>query len=298
VFRSLPRHHAGRVTSIVHGTRRPARRRFTLRLAPTRQTLCLTTDDARIERYIRATYGALMVDLPSPDPPADEAQLLATELPARRSLHFRSGAYQVDQFVWHSLAGDADWMPVYGCTFTIGGRAAIVVGESGIGKTTLGLALTAFGARLGGDEMVLLHRSSRCVVALHRSLTVRTAGLAALVDERTADVVRRHGTALGEKAAGIVTLDPGTWGPLPGPRPLAAVVIAQRGESGPLLTPLSPARAAIGMRRYLMPRPRDLAGVAALAELIGAASSFALTMGRPRATARTLLDGIWSHDGG
>lgn len=73
-----------------------------------------------------------------------DAEALADEVHAR--VHRRA-------FEFASLQG---WVRVHGVLATVAGRRVLVTGSSGAGKTTLALGLLARGARVDGDESVLL----------------------------------------------------------------------------------------------------------------------------------------------
>lgn len=54
------------------------------------------------------------------------------------------------------LASLAGWVRLHAVTADVDGRRVLVVGPSGVGKTTLALALLAAGHRVDGDESVLV----------------------------------------------------------------------------------------------------------------------------------------------
>lgn len=281
---------------------RPTRFRTTLALEPTARTLDVETDDERVQRYVRTAYAKVVVAVPDPGHVDDRGQLLRADSPPvvcfngtalpRDTGSWSSDAYVVDQFVWRSLAGDCAWLPLYGCTIAFGGRAVIIVGPSGIGKTTLGLALAAAGAKLGGDEMVLVHRRTRTVTALRRALTVRGDCLPLIDDARISATVGRFGEPLGDGTSGVVALDAARLAPLSEPQPLGAFVIAERGTDMPRLEPMSSARVALAVAPYVTPRPPDLSAVADLVDLFGPAAGFRLVLSGPRETAALLLERI------
>ena len=305
----LPPAETSRVTVIGHGARRSTRRELLLRLSPTARWLSVETDDERIARYIGTAYGALAVEAPPANVSADRAVLNTATAPTTvlfndeplprdggeqgaRKNPWSSGAYLVDQFVWRSLAADADWMSLYGCAALVAGRAVIIVGESGVGKTTLGLALTRHGAAIYGDEMIVVHRRTGVLTAISRKLTIHRGSLELLEDEELRETIRRNSETIGSQAAGILAFNARALGPMPVPLALGAVVIVRRGDGEPRLTPLSTSRTALAVAPYLTLRPRDLASVAELAEMLRSAATYSLTAGRPRETAAALADGL------
>jgi hypothetical protein len=309
VLHSQASFHADRVTASFRGARCSTRRHIVLALEPTGRRLCIETDDVRIERYVRTAYRALLGSGSPGTGALDYGRLFTARVPATVCFNgcalpdgraedgtqapwWSSGGYLIDQFVWRSLARDGDWTSLYGCVFTFGGRAAFVAGPSGVGKTTLGLALAAAGASFCGDEMILIHRRTKQTTALRRALSIRTESLERLDDQRISDTVCRFAEPLGDETSGIVALDPSRLGPLPAPAPLRAVILAESGDGAARLVPVSTARAAARLTPYLTERPMDLTGVTDVAELIAGAAAFRLSIGAPRETAAALLDGI------
>lgn len=65
-------------------------------------------------------------------------------------------------FEFASLAG---WVRVHAVTADVDGRRMLLVGPSGVGKTTLALALAAAGADVQGDESVLVRAGQSLAVA-------------------------------------------------------------------------------------------------------------------------------------
>jgi hypothetical protein len=301
MLHSLAPFPAGRVEATSRGARCSARRHIVLALEPTRRRLCIETDDDRVERYARTAYAPLL-GAGTVGAALDYARFFTARVPATvcfngRALpdgHAKDGTHAVDQFVWRSLAGDAEWMRLYGCAFTLDGRAVLLAGPSGVGKTTLALALAAAGASVIGDEMTLIHRQSRHVTALRRALTIRSGTLGVLDDERISAVAERFGKPIGDETLGVVALDPSRLAPIAERAPLAAVVVAEHGDGLPRLTRISTERAAARLAPFLTEHPMDLTAVAEVAELISSASAYRLTIGTPRDTAALLLDGVRS----
>jgi hypothetical protein len=308
VLHALASSHADRVATAFRGAR-PSARHLVLALAPTGRRLCIITDDERIDRYVRTVYANLAVRAAVGDDPLDYGRLFTSRVPATVCFNgialpggrdgnaqpppwWSSGAYLIDQFVWRSLALDAGWISLYGCTFSFAGRTSFIAGPSGAGKTTLGLALAAAGATLCGDEMVLIERATRRAAGLRRALTIRTPALERLGDARIADIVNRHAHAVGDPTSGMVALDASHLGSPAGPLPLGAVILAERGEGGARLEPVSTARAAARLTPFLTHRTGDLGTVSDVADALAGAPAYRLTLGEPHETAALVLGAL------
>ena len=94
------------------------------------------------------------------------------------------------------LASRKGWVCLHGFTAVVGGRRVVVIGPSGAGKTTTALGLLAAGARVDGDECVLVAGGQ--VVAVPRRFLVKS-GTAALVPERPRGWRRRSTSATGSR---------------------------------------------------------------------------------------------------
>lgn len=83
------------------------------------------------------------------------------------------------------LAARMGWSRVHAVTADLDGRRLLLVGPSGVGKTTLALALAGDGAAIGGDESVLVKGGD--AVAVPRGFHVK-AGTIDLVPEFAAAI--------------------------------------------------------------------------------------------------------------
>jgi hypothetical protein len=286
--------------------RRPAAHTVLLDFYPTARRLFLETADQRIEHYVRTAYRRSIV----PEevvPGADRAvvnvalrgggtfngrPLADPEIARDPRSPWLSGAYLVDQCVWRSLRADADWNPIYGCAVRIGNRAVLIVGESGVGKTTLCLALSRLGAAIYGDEMILVHRRTRIVTAIPRALTISNGSFALLEDDPFCRRIRRRAVPVEALANGVSSVDARVLGPLPEPVMLRAVVILKRGSGEPKFVPLTAARAALALAPHFAERPSDLGSVAHIAGRLDGVATFRLDGGSPRAAAAALVEGL------
>jgi hypothetical protein len=250
----------------------------TVQLKPTSRTVCIETDDELVERYVHTAYANVLADAPTTithtaalltAPGASHVAFDGVAIPRdaeATGTPWDSDTFVVDQFVWRALANDPDWMALYAGAVVIDGRAVLLVGDSGVGKTTLALALRCLGAGILGDEMALVHRRDHTVDAIDRRLSIRRdGGGAALVDRRV-------------------------LGTSPAPAPLAATFIITRGTGAPQVAPVSAARTALTLASYLGARPKMLADVTAFARVLERGRCFALTLGDPSRSARTLLE--------
>jgi hypothetical protein len=255
-----------------------------LRLAPTSRYVRIVTDHDRVAAYVRSAYGDVVHQGSMPEDRTDEGVVLTATIPATVRFNavplprdapaaaknpWASGAYVVDQIVWRALAADPDWIPIYACAVEIGGRAVILVGAGGVGKTTLGLALADRGAGFYGDEMVLINRRSRRVSAVSRRLILRAGTLELL---------------------GNPAFRPSQLGPAPPPAPLGAVMMLERGSGAPRLSQLSATRAAVVMRPYLGTAVADFNAFASLVQIISLNRCFRLVAGDPVATAAAIAE--------
>jgi energy-coupling factor transporter ATP-binding protein EcfA2 len=265
----------------------------------------LETDDARVVRYVRVAYGATLVD--SLADPTDVAVLstssgntiasfngieVCRDRPAAGKNPWSSDAYVVDQLVWMALAGERAWTALYACAAVVHGRAVLLAGESGIGKTTLGLALQRLGARVIGDEMIVIRSAPSAVDAIDRRLSVRWRSGDPLGDPGLRDLIRKEAKAIGHGNDRFLALDRRAFGAPPGPAPLDATFILSRGNSTPQIAGAGVMRTALAIAPYAARRPKGFDEVARLAELLSAGRCFTLRLGDPSASARAVFEEV------
>lgn len=166
--------------------------RFAFDLAPTAQALEIVTDAAHIARYVELVYARPHGSRPAVAHRAEfltatrpvaitfDGTSIAPPFPLPPDHPWQSAAYVCDQLVRRALAKDREWVTLYGSAVALHARSVLLLGSSGSGKTTLALALAVRGARLYGDEMPLLHRTTGRLSAFRRPLLVREGSLAAL----------------------------------------------------------------------------------------------------------------------
>jgi hypothetical protein len=101
------------------------------------------------------------------------------------------------------LAARKGWVCVHGFTAEVAGRRLLVVGPSGAGKTTAALGLLVAGARVDGDECVLV--SGGQVVAVPRRFLVKE-GTGRLVPG--SDALLDAAVVLGDREPPVPIVDP------------------------------------------------------------------------------------------
>lgn len=89
----------------------------------------------------------------------------------------RIASWHVARPLLHALKGltlDTPWLPIHAAAIARDGRALMVVGMSGAGKTSLALAAAMTGWDYLGDDAVLVRSDPAAVAALYSSCRVRT----------------------------------------------------------------------------------------------------------------------------
>lgn len=187
-------------------------------------------------------------------------------------------------------------LAVHAAAVARGGRAVVLSGPGGTGKTTLALALAARGFEILSDELAVLDPAGRLVFPYRRNVHVRP-GTPELVDGME-HLASRPREQLGGGIAWAIphselgsTLDEA-------PRALAGVVMLRPHELGrvePDIQPLRGSLAAIALMRATWAASRDYAGsLDGLARVVAGAPCIALTPGSPMASA--LAVDAWMRD--
>lgn len=111
-------------------------------------------------------------------------------------------AQALPMFEWglnYAIAAQAhQYLVVHAAAIERGGRAAILPGAPGAGKSTLTAALAQRGWRLLSDELTLIRPADRCVVPLARPINLKNGSIAllrsfapdAIFSEETRDTVK------------------------------------------------------------------------------------------------------------
>ena len=276
-----------------------------LNLAPSSRSLRIKTDDERIERYVRIAYGAMLGGAGSPA--TDIGVLMTRDVQPRVEFNgspvkrewakagrnpWRSGAYMVDQFVWRSLAQDNDRLALYACAVIFDERAILLVGDSGVGKTTLGLALQRRGGRIVGDEMVLIDRQSFVVDAIDRALSVRWGSNDPLGDAALCAFVREHGSLVGSDERRFLSIERSAFGALPRPAVLTATFVLTRSDGATSLASRTPSGAALAVAPYVAGRPKNLDDIRGLCDILAHGTCFALDAGDPNEAASAVVNAV------
>ncbi len=236
----------------------------------------IETDVPVAARAIADSYGVFA----DPDPHADT-------LSDRLALHRVSGGYRlVDASGRTGLAGSEQaavvglfdlvvhavldglrvrgMLAIHAGVVEFDGRAVLLAGASGYGKSTLTLALVRAGGRLLTDEMAVIAPDDRTVLPFPRGVHVRPDTLAMFPE--LAFVQRRERYDLGggsEWAIGARDLAAAFGAGLGGPTRLSGIVVlGDVPDPGRemSLTPLSPAVAALDLLRGTPAGATDFAG--------------------------------------
>lgn len=182
------------------------------------------------------------------------------------------------------------WLSIHGGLARISGRRVLVVGQKGVGKTTLMMRLLADGRAVEGDEQVLVRDG--IAVALPRAFHVKP-GTAALIPELAGALRRAPRTALSDGTP-IIGFDPTTAGfaASTAPGPIDLTVVLRRTGADADVRALSTVATLQAMIEHALPfedaRART---VSACATLLGAMEGFEVQVGDPAATAE-LIAGV------
>jgi hypothetical protein len=188
----------------------------------------------------------------------------------------------------HVLAHRPDLAAIHAATVDTGNGLILLTGDSGAGKTTLALALTLVGCRVGGDDLALLDPGTGVLRPLPRC---------AHLDRNSWRLLRRAGVRLPDRLARLGFVTPADLGTTEiGSAPVRHVVVVERGRGAdPSLRSLSQAEALLA----LLPQTRWPAGtegekLAAVGRMVGGACCYRLTRGNVPATlalVAAMLDG-------
>lgn len=170
------------------------------------------------------------------------------------------------------------------------GRALVLAGPSGAGKTTLALALAALGFELLSDELAVLDPASGLVHPYRRRLHVRP-GTPELVRGLERIGLRERRDLGGDIAWAVAQEEVGL--PAGGPRPLGGIIILlPRTEAlpEPRLTAIGSGRAALELLRGTPAASVDFSGaLRAIGPCVSATRCALLEASEPMATAAALV---------
>lgn len=206
--------------------------------------------------------GDLLATAPGPEAAADAAYL---------RMHRRA-------FELASLAG---WVRLHGATVDLDGARVLLVGRSGVGKTTLALRLLLDGADVQGDESALV-RAGRSL-AVPRPVHLRAGTLDLLPELRAvvADLPR---------VGDVAVLDPGRYRPWRlVDAPVTHVAVLERDGRPAGVEPLGPGEVLEAMAKEAFVVTESASAlVARLAPVAGAARGLRLRVGDPVASVTAL----------
>lgn len=211
---------------------------------------------------------------------ANDWEAIAANLPARREPTLGDALQRAEAaFCIHALQYATDRVGLHAATIQFGDKLALISGDSGAGKTTLTLALSARGRSLDGDDVATLDPESGLVQGLPRCFHLDDASIAMLL-EQGLDVRQKEGFP------GFLTpADVGDAGMRP--REVAAVFFLRADSlAEPRLTQMTLAEAVVEMEGQSGPRHRPSSELYRLiARMLQRASCFDLRRGPLSATA-------------
>lgn len=182
-------------------------------------------------------------------------------------------------------------LALYGTLVDIGGKAVLLLGPSGSGKTLLAMHLASQGARLLGDETVLLDMRCGMVCAIPRRASLRESALDHLPDTLRARVECDPDCVATNRGRLWYALSPQTIGggePSARTYPLHAVCVLSGRADSTIIEPIELGRAApaIGARAYA--RPARLSEAGALRRALRGVCCYNVMLGAPAQSAAML----------
>lgn len=272
--------------------------------------LYITTDAADIFEYLQSAYRRLVLAHPGIAPtgphPLDHGFIAGLPQPEWLtfngkhveyteddvSTNFRRAFYGSSKLLRLSFQRNAAWHSLYGAAVSLGDRAVLIAAQSGIGKTTLALALLARGAKFFSDEFVFVRRADRMVSGLPRALMVRERTLGMFPDHRLRDLCERTKPRIPHGDRVWDTIDAGdVFGEdiFASPAPLRAAIVLQRTQDGTArLERIGPAQAAADFAKRFNSDISGFDRLAMVAELLADIPCYRLAARSPQSAAATI----------
>ena len=177
---------------------------------------------------------------------------------------------------------------LHAAALTDGRSAAFIAGVSTAGKSTTAIACFRRGLRLYSDEFCLVRAGG--VLPYPRAISVRREGLELLLADAApkspVDAWLRANRGDDRENVGFDELfgNPAC----PAPRPLRIAFAAVAKERAPSVRSIAPAQMLAHTKPFARLKPRGLAGVAALLEVLQPLTCYELTLGPPDETAELI----------
>jgi hypothetical protein len=271
------------------------------------RVLTIASDDAFVEEFVQRAYGRVGLR-PSLaiGRPIDRGQIFVRGHAPRLLFNGNEIAWPLEaseertRFIavfygsrefFRLVAGRVEscWA-LYGAAVQLGPTAVAIVGRSGIGKTSLVLALMARGARLYSDECVFIDKADGSVDGLRRALMIRESALGLLSwIPGIADACRRapfHPTPTGRLWYAI---EPGmifgTGLHARSSRLSGVVVLDDDRSTVPTMYRIAPSVAAAELARRCHAKPSGIRALAEISRHLSAVRCYRLRLGSPASTA-------------
>lgn len=224
--------------------------------------LVVHCDAPEILDYLCSAYRRVRVPLFEPgDSSCDTGKILANNgsywlefngepvdyLDERPRTHFRLAFYGSSKLMRLSFRRNPDWHSLYAAALRLGDKAIAISAKSGMGKTTLALALMARGAGFYSDEFVFVRKSNNEVYGLPRALLIRQRTFSFFDDQRLRAVCESSAPRMPHGDLIWDNIDPGdVFGEqiFAQPAQLAAAIMLERAPTDKALVEQVPAALA------------------------------------------------------